>query len=587
MIHRIKYILLLILLPLIVYPQVIKRIDIEGNRTFSDGDIKDWIQTGEGTKVYPEILDTLKTRTAFNLTLHGYFNPDFSGSNLEYSSDSQKVFITLNVNEGEPTYIKNVFFTGSDSVQTKKYEPVFKFLEGQIFDITEFKNYINDALTKLENDGYPFAAFTITSIYFYTDSVKEKNYADIYIDFDTGPLSKIDRVEVDGNKSTKDYVIVRELRIEPGEYYSQDKIEELPKRLNRLRFFDPVPTPQFYIDSDDNGVLLIKVKERQTNNFDGILGYIPPAKDNESGYVTGLINISLRNLFGTGRAAAFRWRKLDRNSQELELKYLEPWLIGFPLNLNLRFYQRQQDTIYVQRNFNAGLEYLATEDVSATVFVTTESVIPTISETPVFTVFNSSSLTTGINLRIDTRDDPLAPLGGLLFDNSYKFSQKKINGPKEFIIPGTQANINLQRFEVTLAIFYELFRRQVIALTLNGRELRGPFFEQSDLYRLGGALTLRGYREDQFLGNRVFWSNLEYRFFLSRRTFAFLFFDSGYFLRNADEVRSITEIEEFKIGYGLGINLETGLGILGVSFALGKGDSFSEGKIHFGIINEF
>ena len=36
-----------------------------------------------------------------------------------------------------------------------------------------------------------------------------------------------------------------------------------------------------------------------------------------------------------------------------------------------------------------------------------------------------------------------------------------------------------------------------------------------------------------------------------------------------------------------GINLETGLGILGVSYALGKGNSLSEGKIHFGIINEF
>jgi outer membrane protein insertion porin family len=104
---------------------------------------------------------------------------------------------------------------------------------------------------------------------------------------------------------------------------------------------------------------------------------------------------------------------------------------------------------------------------------------------------------------------------------------------------------------------------------------------------LGGTNSLRGYREDQFLGNRIYWSNLEYRFFLSRRTFAFLFFDTGYFLRSADEERNIIEQEEFKIGYGLGINLETAIGVLGVSFALARGDSFSEGLIHFGIINEF
>jgi len=58
---------------------------------------------------------------------------------------------------------------------------------------------------------------------------------------------------------------------------------------------------------------------------------------------------------------------------------------------------------------------------------------------------------------------------------------------------------------------------------------------------------------------------------------------SGYYLRNADDNRSIPQAEEFKICYGLGINLETGIGILGVSFALAKGDSFSQGKIHFRI----
>jgi outer membrane protein insertion porin family len=74
---------------------------------------------------------------------------------------------------------------------------------------------------------------------------------------------------------------------------------------------------------------------------------------------------------------------------------------------------------------------------------------------------------------------------------------------------------------------------------------------------------------------------------LSRRTYGFLFYDAGYYLRKADEQLGISESDAFKSGYGLGISLETGLGILAVSFALADGDSFSDGKIHFGIINEF
>ena len=140
---------------------------------------------------------------------------------------------------------------------------------------------------------------------------------------------------------------------------------------------------------------------------------------------------------------------------------------------------------------------------------------------------------------------------------------------------------------VSGSFFYSIFLRQVIATTIHAREMRGGFFEISDLYKLGGTNTLRGYRENQFLGNRIFWSNLEYRYLLSSRSYAFLFFDTGYFLRNEDSQRSIERISEFKIGYGLGMNLETALGVMGVSFALGQGDSFSEGKIHFGLINEF
>ena len=587
MTRPVKYFLLLLVFPVVLNCQTIQKINIKNNSVFEDNDIKSWASVNEGMKVYTGLLDTIKSHIASNLSLMGYFNPDFAGTDIYITSDSSKADLTIFVNEGDPTYVNEVNFSSNDSLRLKEFLPDFEFLKGQIFDKYQLEEYINDDLNELENDGNPFAVFKITSIHFYDDSVSGKHYADFYIKLNTGQKSTIDRIEVKGNTSTKDFVVIRELRIKPGELYSQEKVEELPKRLNRLGFFDPVPTPQFYFDSKKKGVLLITLKERQTNNFDGIIGYIPPAKDNESGYVTGLVNVSLRNLFGTGRAAAFRWQKLNRNSQELEIKYLEPWLLGFPLNLNGGFYQRQQDTIYVQRKFTAGLEYLATEEVSASIFIGTESVIPTINKGPVFTVYNSTSLITGLSLRIDTRDDPLAPTSGILFDNSYSFSRKSINGPVEFITPETVTNINLQRYEATLAFFYQVIRRNVIALALNGKELRGPFFEQSDLFRLGGTKSLRGYREDQFLGNRIFWSNLEYRLFLSNRTYGFLFLDTGYYMRNADEGRSISKQEDFKIGYGLGINLETSVGMLAVSFALAKGDSFSEGKIHFGIINEF
>ena len=409
----------------------------------------------------------------------------------------------------------------------------------------------------------------------------------MFLTINEGKKSKIDKIEIEGNTKTKDYVITRALQIQKGEPYSQKEINDIPDKLNRLRFFEPVAAPVYFVNSKNEGILKISVEEKQTNYFDGIAGYIPPANDNTKGYLTGFVNINLRNLFGTGRAASFRWQQENQYSQELEIQYLEPWLFGFPFNIQGSLFQRKQDSTYVQRNFEGALEYIATPEISASVIVNSQSTIPTERNVNVFTVYNSSAFTSGVNLKIDTRDDFYAPTSGILFINSYKFTQKTINGPAQFITADTKTKQNFQRLEFDFSVFKQLLSRQVLAFAVHARELRGSDFEISDLYFLGGARSLRGYREKQFQGNRIVWSNLEYRFLLTRRTFAFLFFDSGYFLRNADETRQIAEISGFRNGYGFGINLETSLGVLGVSFALGKGDSISEGKIHFGIINEF
>ena len=582
-----KTLIILIALSAAAFAQKVDRIEINKNSFFSDDEIKKWAGLNEGQNYFPGILDTSLSRISTNLISNGYFNFIFEGSQFELSSDSQKVSLLLNVDEGKPTYVKELFFKASDSVNIDDFISSLNYLKGEIFNRYEIETSISSLLTDFENRGFPFAAVKIQSVHFYDDSISNDHYADIYLALDEGKQSRIDKIEVNGNTSTKDYVITRELRIEEGEEYSQQKIENLPRRLNKLRYFDPVPVPQFYIDSQNNGVLLVNVKERNTNNFDGVIGYVPAAKDNESGYVTGLVNVTLRNIFGTGRAAAIRWQKLTRESQELELKYLEPWLFGYPFNLNAELFQRIQDTTYVQRRLGGALEFLATEDISASAFISTEEIIPTERTIPVFTVYNSSSLTTGLALRIDFRNDPIASTSGFLFETSYSFTNKEINGPEEYVTPETETDINLQRVTIGFGAFYEIFSRNVIAVNLNGKELSGPFFEQSDLWRFGGTRTVRGYREEQFLASRIAWANLEYRLMITQRSYAFIFFDSGYYFLEADPDRGIAQNEDYIFGYGLGITVETAIGLLGVSFALAQGDSFSEGKIHFGIINEF
>jgi outer membrane protein insertion porin family len=578
-------VVIFLLLSVPLCSQIIHSVSFHNNKVFTAADYENRITVSKGSNLFEGIKDTIAERIFLFLKERGYYHSKIDSISI-VPVDTTASEINVYIQEDFPSYIKNIFFEGLDSTSENKLFENYEFLKGNLLSERELTSSFETILAHFENAGYPFVKVLISSIKFEFDSSGSIYNADLYLKVERSTESIIEKIEVAGNNDTKDFVILREINVKTGERYSYKKIREIPAKLNRLRFFDPVQEPLYYFNSKNEGILKITVKEKSTNNFDGVVGYVP-GKNDDAGYVTGLVNVSMRNLFGTGRAAAVKWQKIDRYSQELELRYLEPYLFGFPFNIQAEFYQKQQDTTYVQRKVNGSIEYMASEEISFAFIFGMESVIPTLNEKPIFTVYNSSLFTTGVNVKIDTRDDPYAPTRGLLFINSYSYSRKNIKGPDEFITPDLETKTSIQRITLDFSFFYELFRRQIIAIGLHGKELQGTLLEVSDLYRLGGTNSLRGYRENQFVGSRIFWSNTEYRLLLTQRTYAFLFFDTGYYLRKANEYFKIQESSAFKIGYGLGLSLETGLGILAVSYALAKGESFSEGKIHFGLINDF
>ena len=272
MIRLAKYSLAIILfISSFLSAQKLSSFEVNGNFNFDDSEYLKWSELRINQPIYNGIIDSVKSKIARNILLQGYYYFDFKNAELIISTDSTKFQITLEVDESNPVLVNNTYFESIDSTLDISFIKQFDYLKGQVFNKQEIELSIEQLLTKFENTGYPFATIQIKSVNVYRDSINEENYADIYLNIMSGEINKIDKVEVRGNTSTKDYVIFRELRIESGELFVQNKIEEFPKRLNRLRFFEPVPLPQFYINSKKEGVLVVDVVEKNTNNFDGII----------------------------------------------------------------------------------------------------------------------------------------------------------------------------------------------------------------------------------------------------------------------------------------------------------------------------
>ena len=175
----------------------------------------------------------------------------------------------------------------------------------------------------------------------------------------------------------------------------------------------------------------------------------------------------------------------------------------------------------------------------------------------------------GANILYDTRNDLYSPTTGARYRIEYSYGKKNLDDASAPILSSGKSEV--QRLLLDLEFFIPAFARQVIAFGLHGYEVRGKEIQESDMFRFGGARTLRGYRENQFIGSRVAWTNAEYRFLLGRRSFLFGFFDTGYYSRPADVAERCRAEDGIKYGYGSGLRTDTPLGNISVSFALGTG----------------
>jgi outer membrane protein insertion porin family len=507
----------------------------------------------------------------------------FKVDSFTISGESVSSTLTIYMSEGPHLLVGKLLIAGNKFFGYNELTSEMATRPGKPLDQSDLEKDLDYIIGKYNGSGFPLAKANIDSIFIYQDGGADS--LGIALSIQEGDRFRINAVRIEGNTQTKDYVILRAMRIPVGTYYNEEEMASAKQRIQKLGFFQSVSDPEIFESGDTTGVL-IKVAEGNTNTFDGVIGYMP-AQLGQSGYFTGMIDISMLNLFGTGRKFRAMWHQETKLTQELEIGYAEPYIFGYPINAEFDFAQRQQDTTSVTRNFGVTGIFLFSDNFSGNASVSTLSTTPLQNANNNYFVYESSVLNLGVGVTLDTRDDLYSPRHGVLYQTQLQFGEKKIYGPEQIITPDTKLKNYTQHLSIDLSLFHEFFPRQILAIGIHGEQVTGTELDQSDMYRLGGTNTIRGYIENQFIATKAAWANIEYRFATGRESFFFGFVDAGYIYRQSDPIAGVSSSSLSVYGYGVGAQVETGIGILKASYALGKDDSFVEGKIHFGIVNQF
>lgn len=508
----------------------------------------------------------------------GYFSSRVDS--ISKTSVDGTIDLTLYVEEGKPSIIDTIDFAGDSVLDERTLRQALAIKEGVPFVQSDVEHGANAILAAYEEAGYPFAKVSIDNV------VMTEASSDFRVKFTynitEGKQVRIKELRVEGNSLTRNFVIMREARLHGNEFYSEHLSETIKRRLDHLQLFSSVSLPEFFLNQKEEGGLLVKVKEGNPNRFDGIVGYVPSPRVGVPGYVTGLVDLQFRNLFGTGRRLAARWSRESQSTQELGLQYFEPWIASYPVNGQVGFVQRIQDSTYVRRQIDLTLDFSLNDQLSIGGVFSRTNVIP--SESYGRTVLAESQGTSvGLSIVYDTRNDPVTPVSGFYYRTEYDLGTKDVYGSSSFMASSNST----QRVLLDLDYYIEPILSQVVAAELHIQDFKSNVIELGDLFRLGGASTLRGYSEGQFLGSRLVWSNLEYRFLVAPRSYFYGFLDAGYIVTPTEPLAGLQGAEQTKLGYGVGIRMDTNLGLIGVSIGFGEGDTFSTAKLHIRLINAF
>lgn len=385
---------------------------------------------------------------------------------------------------------------------------------------------------------------------------------------------------VKGNTKTKAHVITRELRIKKGQPFNSKDARRSMQKLYNLGFFEDVNLKLAPGKQPGGTVLEITVVEQKTGTFSIGGGY------SASDGLIGIITVGDKNFRGTGDNVNVHWEFGGKASTagNYSVSYQKPWIDSKQTSLGFTFYNMinqyndydsSGDTLATYNRRYRGFDITLGRPVNDYLshFITFKNrwdeYVEWVSGQTYTDAYikDNFGLTRSLILSrvFDSRDSNSNPSTGTRYSLSAE-------------VAGLGGDFNFSKYTGELRHYWKVGKTQVVA----ARSMIGygaghiPYMQK---FTAGGIDTLRGYRDDQFRGNRLFTTTFEYRFPIAKRVQAALFADIG----NAWQSDSFDLIKDLKTGVGFGISLVTPFGPVRIDYAVGNQGS----RTHFSFGGKF
>ena len=514
----------------------------------------------------------------------GYYYARLDSATVDSTARGRRVRIHLH--RGPRVTVGRLRITGTTAASPDELRRLLDTAVGAPLDPRRLEADIQALLAHYEDLGRPLAQIRVRRAAI--DTAASPRLA-LTLAVDEGPRLWLRDVEVPSDARTSPGLVARLADLEVGEPLTGYDPEAIRSALQGRPYFRSVGRPTLTVRDDGGTTVRVPVEESAPGAFDLVLGYLPPSGPGGSGQLVGSGHLLLEHLFGGGRRVDLTLDRRPGQTSIVDLSVSDPYIAGLPFRLAGTFRGEQRDSTYGERRYGltAGVPLSRAFELSGR--LSWEVVRPGQAGTRLRgrrqRIPRSETLFYGVGVRYVSVDRPDNPRRGLRLDVRVDQGQKE-RSRRRLTAAGDTArssdSFRQDRFRGTVRAFVPLFDRQVAVVGGDGAVLRSRSYDRSDLFRLGGASSLRGYDEDQFLGTVTLRGLLEYRVQLGRRSYVYAFGDLGYVERPALGPGRATQ--SWRPGYGLGMQLQTTIGLVTTTYALNPQVSTpADGRIHFGL----
>ncbi len=582
-----------------------------------------WFRSGSFDEM--KFAEDLEAKLPAIYMSRGYLDFRVVSDTVIVDPSTGKANVVVEVDEGPQYRLGSFTVAGNSVVTTEELEGYFaqeeggilsslgfggdgndSGIEGQIFDYQAFNDAVLVAEERYRNEGYLYVRINpvVTKV---PGENGESPTVSVAWEIAEGSPALVNRVAIQGNEYTYEWVIRNQVYVLPGDVYSQERVLRSYQNISSLGFFEaPMPFPDIVPNEEGDVDITFNVAEKQTGsvNFGTSLG---------GGVgLSGFVGYDQPNLFGQAKAGSLRW-DFGRYLNSFEASYTDPALLQSLVSGTLslfnsrdRFFQfstGQRRRVGATTRFGFPMP----SSRSARLFVgygISKTKYELFNDTDDTSLFGrppgvQSQLTVGLTRQ--TLDHPLFPTVGSRQNVSIEINGGLLGGDGQFTKLSTDATWwvplggggNPEDGPPGGGI------RTALGLTLRAGAVFGdagafPF----DRFWMGGVQfgqNLRGYDETSItprgyfperaagisdidrLGDVFFSLTAEYALRMSDQIGISLFYDAG----NVWSEPSDFDPTRLFRGAGIGLSLVTPFGPIGLDYAYGFDKTTPGWQLHF------